>query len=448
MFDRINTHPAWILWVVAACGGGGVSSAVDPVTPDEILDSHEDGGDDTDEDPPPLDGPCPQLGQRLCVDDFGYVECVAQPNDPSRTTLTPRLACSDGRSCSEGSCVGPVCARPEIALLIDNSSSMVGARWEEVHRTGLEVCRMLEQVGNVHVRLFPDDAACGGAPPSMTCAQLEWAEPALDGATPIASAFDGLGDVFGDPSEAELAFLLTDGDETCDGDALVLRNVRTLRARGVRTIAVAVSQQANPALLEEIAIAGGTAEAPGVVQAHDGTTQFGTVLDSIQGVGGCTCAQEGTPEPICFGSSWFECDAGVTRVVDDAPGGGCACAEGEGSCTGGAFVCPDDQIAWVDGARCLEDSEPGGTQPVGAAPYAVVGTLTDGDVDTFSLAGVSGAVALEVSTDGRIELREGPFEGVFLGYVEQETEIVFASAPTLKVIHEGSGTARYTIRRL
>ncbi len=343
------------------------------------------------------DDDCGALWAGSCTDDgFGLRLCTPDPERPGCTTPSRRIPCGEGRACVGGACGGQ-CVQPEVLLLIDRSSSMIGERWQFTRQTLLDTVGDRQGQARLGLRTFPgtgDGCAAGNitAPAFGALRTFErMPEPAEVAQTPIAAAFDGVEVVFGDPDEGETIILLTDGDETCDEELAAVQRVEALRRRGIRTFAVGISRQANGELLAAIAEAGGTARAGGPpYYVVDDAAQLGAALaDIFVRLEACVCAEGETrcaagnaqvcaPDGLSFEVT-ERCELGCNAEVGACFG---VCDPGEEGllCDGdSATVCAPEGDGYVVVERCRFGCQDG----VGCNPVCRPGSrLCQGDVST------------------------------------------------------------------
>ncbi len=342
------------------------------------------------------------------VDGFGLRVCIPDPERPGCTMPSRRIPCGEGRDCGGGACAGS-CVKPEVIVLVDRSSSMIGERWQFTRDTLIGNSGDRADTARLGLRTFPsagDGCAAGGITAPAFEAQNTFQrmpDPAQVAQTPIAAAFDGIEVVFGDPDEGESVILITDGDETCEAELAAVERVEALRRRGIRTFAVGISRQANGELLAAIAEAGGTARDGGPpYYVVDDAAELRAALDDIFArLETCVCAEgerrcTGDVREICAADGFdfeaeevcaFGCDPGpvecfpVCNPADEtvtcngdqvkrcnAAGDGFAiptvCALGcraDGACNA---ACRPGQRRCVDGASELCNVEGDGFDPV------------------------------------------------------------------------------------
>jgi len=323
------------------------------------------------EDEPPCDDGCGETWLATCSGDgFGYRLCLPDPEAPGCTTPSRRVPCGEGRSCAEGVCSGR-CLSPEVLFLVDRSSSMsAGGRWDFTRAALLDVADRFGALARLGVRAFPGVAdgcaAADLAPPAFANRDAfeRIAAPDQLAQTPIAAAFEGVLDAFGDPDEGEAVVLITDGDETCQEELAALTQVELLRRRGVRTFAVGISQQANGELLGRIAAAGGTVRVglPGWYLVREAAELEAALSDVFDRLEVCAClpadrACEGDTRLACSEQGDglvpaeqcpFGCHAGACYPLCRPGGDTIRCADATRlacNATGDSFE-PAEQCAW------------------------------------------------------------------------------------------------------
>jgi len=275
---------------------------------------------------------------------------MPDPDRPGCTMQGRRVPCDEGRGCVDGTCAGR-CTRPEIVLVVDRSSSMEGDRWDIVADTVGEFCELVGDTARVFLRLFPAADQCG-AGVIRPCEGRPDEAPSPVGETPIAAALTGIGGTFGDPNEAEAVVLITDGDETCDGEFDALPPVAEMRRADTETFAIGVTRQVNGDLLAAIAEAGGTTFGLlGYYRVDDRPELAGALLDVYARLGGCECGEaDAAGPPGCFQGRFARClEAGAPWDLIDGPEEACDCPEpGTLQCADGEFFrCVADRWAWV-----------------------------------------------------------------------------------------------------
>lgn len=247
------------------------------------------------------------FGANTCADDGrGFTVCGGSLEDDCPRE-SRRIPCGDGRSCEADGCAG-ACTRPEVLVLLDRSSSMEGARWQQVSAALSRWAGEVDPVVRLGLRVFPGSGCDAGEIVPIgrgNAAVLDQAlaeMPSPDAATPIAAALSGLAPAFGDPDEAQYALLITDGSETCAEPADALAAVRALRAEGVRTAIVGVGNGADPAFLDTLGRAGGAAPrgGPAFAFAEDEASIYGALLDFTTRIETCCVdPDEDGRGPLC-----------------------------------------------------------------------------------------------------------------------------------------------------
>lgn len=244
--------------------------------------------------------------------------------DPSegRCTESP-LACQDNGACGEGAicvdgscvanltggacttdadcprrerCIGGYCGCmggrfeadqivPNVLILLDKSGSMdreagEDTKWAIATRAIEGLLAEFEGKIRFGLLLYPDDGGCGlgeidvevgpGRAPAILDV-LRRTSPR--GSTPIGASLAAVRDYAGirDPTRPNYVLLLTDGEERCGGDGEA--EVQALRAMDpeVQTFVVGFGDGVSASALEDMAIAGGTAQggSPAYFQADD-----------------------------------------------------------------------------------------------------------------------------------------------------------------------------------
>ena len=282
------------------------------------------------------DADCAPLWSQDCTGNNGYTVCGIDPGDGC-PAASPFVSCEPGNACRDGACSG-ACIHPEIVLLVDRSSSMAGDQWAYVSSALRDYADRFEGVVRLGLRTFPGNEGC--APGADVAIALDNASairsrltaPSEASATPIAAALAGLAAKFGDPNQGEHVILITDGSETCGAAAEVTGAVAALRSRGVRTHAIGVGSGYDEQLLEDVAVAGGTAAVRVVTDA----ASLSGLLEQLTWDAG-TCCLDGD------GDGYGERCAAGTDCDDDAPevhAPDCAGRDcGDDGCGGSCGIC-------------------------------------------------------------------------------------------------------------
>ncbi len=307
-------------------------------------------GGETDPDGPDLPGQC-DAGSTRCAEDGGGFQACGWDFDAGEVTWGWRIPCESGETCSDGRCSMATCRAPELAFVVDRSDSMLtDDRWDWVSGALGSLERSL-QVASVGVRMFPD-GDCSTGPLSPLAPLVSGFEPLLDppttgASTPISLALQGLQPAFGDPNVAQAVVMITDGDETCLPDAEPLLTGSNLFRAGIVVYTIAVSSQANPTLLDGIALGGGSGSAFRVETRAELEAAVETILDDLDS---CRCEPGAN---ACSGGVAMTCSADGTEFeTAEACAGECA-DDGE-SCLGGLGEgCEQDQDC-----GCHRSSEP------------------------------------------------------------------------------------------
>lgn len=226
------------------------------------------------------------LGEYACTPDGnGFAACG--PNDAlGIDDYGPRVACAGGGACTDGEavpCARSSCANHDVVLLLDRSSRMAhDSAWTWAKDTLLARVARHDQAGRFGAVQFPS-AGCSAGPliaPSAGASETLPATltaPGAEAATPIHDALTKLGPAFTSGQDAQAVLLVTAGDETCSDPDEAVREAARLFRRGVRVYTIAVTAQANRALLDRLADAGGT----GAARRVDDPSQLEAALDAI-----------------------------------------------------------------------------------------------------------------------------------------------------------------------
>ena len=257
---------------------------------------------------------------------------------------------------------------------------MSGTRWNFVRSAILNLVARQQAYANIGARMFPVGSACsvGTVVPLQedNLANIDAAlvAPTTDSQTPLAAAFEGVASAFGDPNQGQYVVLISDGDETCSGSGEdVVNTASSLSRFGIDTFVVAVSAQANKALLDQVAAAGRT----GTSFFVSNEAELENALDAIYAAtNGCFCGN-GLQEP--------------GEACDDAGGNSDTWSltpHCDASCSGYAPYCGDAQTDSMDGEQCddgLANSDSWSLLPhcnadcSSLAPYCGDGMTNSGD---------------------------------------------------------------------
>lgn len=308
----------------------------------ETVELPPDVGQETEQGPDTIDCDTCNAWTSTCSGGSGYRVCVP---DEGTGCSEPGLfvACAAGNACDEGVCRGG-CLVPEIMLVVDRSSSMLGPLWTFTREEIIAFADDLAPGVRFGIRTFPGSVACD--PGSVTALGVDAAaaiaaalvEPAAASATPIAKSLDGLSADFGDPNQGELVILITDGSETCSDTDETLRAARQLRARGTRVEVIGVGASWDRVLLGDVAAEGG-----GSVWDAPSRTELRAALRQIAATS-TGCAQPAEGANACLG--------GLCART--------ACGDGRHVCDG---ACVDDEDPNTCGDRCEPCPAPSGAEP-------------------------------------------------------------------------------------
>lgn len=172
---------------------------------------------------------------------------------------------------------------PDILIVLDRSGSMNGtpSKWSQASNAVNTLVSTFEGEIRFGLMLFPGGSSCGGgtvtvpigdSTSSAIAAMLSSVVPMGD--TPIAGSLqNALTSLKGiDPGKEKHVLLVTDGGETCGGDPVYW--VKALLGAKVETYVVGFGSGVDGALLNSLALAGGTA--------LSGVTKYFQVQDQAQ----------------------------------------------------------------------------------------------------------------------------------------------------------------------
>src|SRR5262245_22836317 len=166
---------------------------------------------------------------------------------------------------------------PNMLLVLDKSGSMGdiiptdnNSKWTDL-KTAIATLVMQDQQIRFGLMTFPSDNSCGGGavtigvgPGNGNAINAALAALSPGGSTPTAVSLQAAGADQGlhDTTRADFVLLATDGLPNCNaGDGPTLAAVTALSGLGIKTfvIGLGADTQANPQLLNDMAVAGGTA---------------------------------------------------------------------------------------------------------------------------------------------------------------------------------------------
>lgn len=302
--------------------------------------------------------PCPgacNLWTAQCAGAGGYKVCSVDPgtNCPD---LGYFIACQPGNQCAGGECTGG-CVVPEVMLVVDRSSSMLGDLWDLTEEGLTTFVEDFEADVKFGIRVFPAEEGCtpddpvGLALDNGTAVIGALTEPATASSTPLAAALEGLAVPFGDPNQGEHVVLLTDGSETCGDPDDVSVQAMSLRARGTRVHVVGLGTAFDEPLLKAV-----SADGDGFFYKANSAGELKAVLDQIAAtVTGC--AQPGPGITVCRSQACeVLCNAGFHECA-----GQCKDNDSVQHCGDLCQPCATDPNGetWCDGQDCHIDCNPG-----------------------------------------------------------------------------------------
>lgn len=292
---------------------------------------------------------------------------------------------------------------PNMLILLDRSSSMSGFKWNSAKEAVKAFTSERQSFMRFGLAVFPTiDVSCGEGtalvPTDFYTADLIAAaleSTRANGAyTPTgpAVAFAGRQTPdMSDPERRKFVILVTDGDPTCpfdDGDENVAHaeeQLRDLADRGIKTFIIGFGRDANPAKLDKLAEAGGTARTGAtcadpkgsgtipckyydaddsaslsaafdqIARITEGEIGGRSCNDSCYRVDGCPTGQKCVKDVHTYAGGMYVMNHGRC-VPDPCHGVSCGkdqfCREGQciDACTGG---CPGNTVC-RDGA-CVDD---------------------------------------------------------------------------------------------
>lgn len=263
----------------------------------------------------------------------------------------------------EETCLGCVTTQSSVIFLIDKSASMTAltstgeTRWEITKKAIKSALTQYDEHANMGFKLYPTRDATDQC---LVSEQLDLdfhssVDEALEdmlapvvpsGQTPMAAALQEAFKAYSSPaaqaeSGTKHVVLMTDGIETCSGEALA--QVEQLAAIGVRTLIVAFDSETTRPLLTDMSVAGLMAKP--VSNLEDTVYYRATDLDSL--VDGLTQLMSLTTGEACNGVD-DNCDGTIDNAV---PAIACnlSCNGGLGgqkTCMGGQYT--DCSIKKVD----------------------------------------------------------------------------------------------------
>jgi hypothetical protein len=305
-----------------------------------------------------------------------------------------------------GLCDRQGCLETEIIVLLDRSSSMLGAgTWAWVKAELLSKLDDREGRNFLGFRQFPYGGAClvGDVLPlsrdNANAIANAMVDPDTDSATPIEAALQSLQGYFGDPNDGQAVVLITDGDEACGIQAGAITTASVLWRAGVRVYAIAVTTTANQAFLDLVAASGGT----GASELVTSGSEFESALEGVfQDLAACRCTPLETL--ACESRELHTCFADGRNVeitpCPEIPNGtpiciglqcGFECNPGYLNCEGACAGCPDDagvDVIGCEGAACVATACLQGYHLCGASccPWDIQTVDTGGGAAGISIA--------------------------------------------------------------
>ena len=278
----------------ATCGGGVCNPSTQECTTNLPCSTHGDCG---------TGGHC--------------VEGVCEPNTTGGTCEMD-MSCPDGESCVGGfcGCEGAAFAAepiiPNMMIVLDRSGSMDKgnfggkSKWEVASDALSQILTDYGPRVNFGLVLYSGDGDCGPgnvdvdvAAGSAMDVNMAIGNATPDGNTPIGDTLDALVGYSGLAStdHPNYILLLTDGEETCDGDGKAAVETLAAQTPEVKTFVVGFGGNVDEAALNDMATAGGTALS-GTTKYYqaDDAQQLTDAFDSIVGsVLSCSYALSGNP---------------------------------------------------------------------------------------------------------------------------------------------------------
>ncbi|MGH1348033.1 MAG: vWA domain-containing protein [Nannocystales bacterium] len=292
------------------------------------------GGASSDSTGSPAADACTRAELRCSADGTAQQAC-GWDTDEGANRWGEDIPCNGEEVCVAGRCVAAACRVPELLFVVDRSDSLLAnGDWSRVSGELEAFSQYLGNRAEQGLRMFP---SAGCEPGDIEGIATRWGglaasidPPTTDSATPLTAGLQGLAPAFGDPNQAQAVILLTDGGESCADDAAPELDASSLFAAGVRVYTVGVSDQADFAVLDQIAAAGGTvvsrqATEPGQI---DGVLE--AILDDL---GACACPSAVTQ---CVDGIATQCSEDGSEIgnVAPCPSGSCAFP----------FGCEDDAL--------------------------------------------------------------------------------------------------------
>lgn len=314
--------------VLAACGpsGGAAGSDAggpgdDAASPAETCSSTVEcsGGQVCD----PSTGSCtadpvscdehPDCGPAAFCSEGGVCEANATGGPCSGDTgCIPGESCTGGFCGCEGDQFVAEAVPPNVLIVLDQSGSMdntVGgkSKWDIavdavdalVTDLGTSVRFGLVLYPGVGAQCTPGAVSVDVATATGAAITSALASSAPGGQTPIGDTLAPLVDYPGleDPQHPGYVLLITDGEETCDGDGVAAVTALRNQTPEIKTFVVGFGGGVDPAALNDMAVAGGT-ELPGdpkYYQADDAASLSAAFADIAGEVLSCSYALSGSP---------------------------------------------------------------------------------------------------------------------------------------------------------
>ena len=321
---------------------------------------------------------------------------------------------------------GKLCGDPSLMLIVlDRSGSMSGSPWTTAKAAVQNLLNAYSGpvwFGLMVFPAYPSGASCGGGTVNVAVGQntkstifTTLAAVSPTGLTPMGASLGSARTYLSSlaTKQKKYALLITDGYESCSGAPLT--EVKSLAAAGIKTFVVGFGSGVNTTVLNNMAIAGGTAQA-GTTKYYqaNNTSQLVTALKTIGGLASCcgnglldkgekcdTAIPKGGP-----GACPKTCNDADPCTKDTLSGVLCnlvcshtpivAAIAGDGCCPPGATAATDSDCPPICGNGILDKGEKCDTGISKGNPGACPKTCSDADPCTKDQ--ISGTACAQVCT--------------------------------------------------